>query len=125
MERIDQGRPISHVAAEAGVSRQRLGEWYRRWRQFGEAGLLDRSSTPISSPNQLAEHVGDQIEELRRRAVPVFLVKPGDPNLIQPIRPSHHFTPFKNERTSRTFSSRLATGVDGATGNVFGADTTG
>lgn len=66
MERIDQGRPISHVAAEAGVSRQRLGEWYRRWRQFGEAGLLDRSSTPISSPNQLAEHVGDQIEELRR-----------------------------------------------------------
>ena len=39
MERIDSGRPISHVAAEAGVSRQRLGVWYRRWRAHGEQGL--------------------------------------------------------------------------------------
>lgn len=51
MERIDLGRPISHVAAEGGVSRQRLGEWYRRWRAEGEAGLIDRSSKPATMPN--------------------------------------------------------------------------
>jgi hypothetical protein len=27
-ERVDTGRPISHVAAEAGIARQTLGKWY-------------------------------------------------------------------------------------------------
>lgn len=44
IERIESGRPISHVADEAGVSRQRLGEWYRRWLEEGDEGLVDRSS---------------------------------------------------------------------------------
>lgn len=66
MERIDAGRPISHVAAEAGVSRQRLGVWYRRWRAHGEQGLEDRPSTPVNMPNLLSEDIGDLIEEMRR-----------------------------------------------------------
>ncbi len=66
MERIDSGRPISHVAAEAGVSRQRLGVWYRRWRAHGQQGLEDRPSTPVNMPNLLSEDIGDLIEEMRR-----------------------------------------------------------
>lgn len=44
-ERIAAGRPISHVAQEMRISRQRAGVWYRRWQADGEAGLVDRRST--------------------------------------------------------------------------------
>lgn len=36
---ILDGRPISHVAAEAGVSRQRLSIWLHRFELLGEALL--------------------------------------------------------------------------------------
>jgi transposase InsO family protein len=65
-ERVDAGRPISHVAAEAGVARQTLGKWHERWSVEGEEGLLDRSSRPVSSPNQTPAQIEDRIEALRR-----------------------------------------------------------
>ena len=39
-------RPIAHVAAEAGVSRQCLSKWKARYDDLGEAGLVDRASVP-------------------------------------------------------------------------------
>src|SRR3954468_17439771 len=48
-ERVDAGRPICHVAAEAGIARKTLGTWYARWVAEGEAGLVDRSSRPHRS----------------------------------------------------------------------------
>ncbi|MEV2211222.1 leucine zipper domain-containing protein [Streptomyces sp. NPDC050997] len=39
--RVDAGRPIAHIAAEAGISRRCLAKWYARWRTHGEDGLLD------------------------------------------------------------------------------------
>jgi transposase InsO family protein len=63
---VDEGRPISHVADEAGVSRQRLGVWYQRWCKEGEAGLEDRSSRPVRSPNLISDELGDLIEKMRR-----------------------------------------------------------
>jgi transposase len=67
IERIIQdGRPISHVADEAGISRQRLTVWLRRYEMFGDAGLEDRSSRPARSPNQTSEDLEDRIEVLRR-----------------------------------------------------------
>jgi leucine-zipper of insertion element IS481 len=45
-ERVDAGRPIAHVAAEAGISRKCLAKWYARWQQHGDYGLLDQSSRP-------------------------------------------------------------------------------
>lgn len=67
MERVlEDERPISHVADEAGVSRQRLTVWVKRFELFGEAGLEDRSSRPARSPNLLDETIGDEIERLRR-----------------------------------------------------------
>ncbi len=65
-ERVDAGRPISHVAAEAGVSRQTLGKWHERWTVEGEQGLVDRSSRPATSPKQTHVQIEDLVEALRR-----------------------------------------------------------
>jgi len=59
-------RPVAHVAAEAGVSRQCLSKWKARYDALGEVGLLDRSSAPSASPTQLPEPVVAKIETWRR-----------------------------------------------------------
>lgn len=65
-QRVDAGRPICHVAAEAGVSRQTLGKWYARWVESGMDGLHDRSSAPDRHPNQTSAEVEDLVEDARR-----------------------------------------------------------
>ncbi len=65
-ERVDSGRPVCQVAAEAGVARQTLAKWRARWQEEGEDGLQDRSSRPFRSPNQTDPQVEDLIEYLRR-----------------------------------------------------------
>ncbi|MEU1114610.1 leucine zipper domain-containing protein [Streptomyces sp. NPDC005866] len=65
--RIDAGRPIAHVAAEAGLSRRYLAKWYARWRADGENGLLDHSSRPATSPARTAEDIADLVKALRRQ----------------------------------------------------------
>ncbi|MFM9780356.1 IS481 family transposase [Streptomyces scabiei] len=66
-ERVDAGRPIAHVAAEAGISRRCLAKWYARWCAHGESGLLGHSSRPSTSPARTAEDVADLVEALRRQ----------------------------------------------------------
>ena len=66
-ERVDAGRPIAHVASEAGISRQCLSKWHARWVQDGQDGLLDRSSQPHGSPGRTSPQVTAQIERLRRQ----------------------------------------------------------
>jgi transposase InsO family protein len=61
-----QHRPIAHVAAEAGVSRQCLSKWKARYDELGEAGLVDRSSAPHRCPRELTPAVVEQIECWRR-----------------------------------------------------------
>ena len=75
-ERVDSGRPICHVAAEAGIARQTLGKWHDRWLQFGFDGLQDHSSRPVSCPNQTDPQVQDLVEYLRRsmKLGPVMLI---------------------------------------------------
>jgi transposase InsO family protein len=46
VERVEAGWPVSAAAKAAGVSRQTAGKWVRRYREGGEAGLLDASSRP-------------------------------------------------------------------------------
>lgn len=65
--RIQSGRPIAHVAAEAGISRRCLAKWYARWQAHGEDGLLDRSSRPTASPARTPDDVADLVEALRRQ----------------------------------------------------------
>ena len=47
-----QDRPVAHVAAELGVSRQTAYRWVRRYASEGAAGLLDRSSRPRIQPHR-------------------------------------------------------------------------
>ena len=75
-ERVDSGRPICHVAAEAGIARQRLGYWYARWQAEGEDGLQESSSRPHASPNQTDPDIEARVCALRRehKVGPVQLV---------------------------------------------------
>jgi len=67
VQRIDGGRPVAHVAREMGVARQTAYRWWRRWRDEGAAGLLDRSSRPRRSPRRTSRPTERRIERLRRR----------------------------------------------------------
>ena len=62
-----QHRPIAHIAAESGVSRQCLGKWVARYREHGEAGLFDQSSAPVSRPTQTPAAVVDLIAAMRKK----------------------------------------------------------
>jgi transposase InsO family protein len=49
---VRDGRPVSHVAKELGVSRQCAHRWVARFRSEGDSGLLDRSSRPRRTPTR-------------------------------------------------------------------------
>ncbi|TDC51004.1 IS481 family transposase [Actinomadura sp. KC345] len=59
-------RPIAHVAAEMGISRACASKWVNRWRRHGDAGLIDRPSTPHRSPNATPVWVIEQVQTWRR-----------------------------------------------------------
>jgi transposase len=61
-----QQRPISHVAAETGISRACASKWVSRWRRHGELGLHDRPSTPHHNPDATPAWVIERIETWRR-----------------------------------------------------------
>jgi len=56
---VQSGRPIAHVAAEAGIAHATLSKWVARYRQKGISELEDRSSAPFHCPTRTsAETVG-------------------------------------------------------------------
>lgn len=59
-------RPIAHVAAEMGISRQCASKWVNRYRRFGELSLIDRPSTPHRQPTATPGQTVSRIESLRR-----------------------------------------------------------
>lgn len=61
-------RPIAHVAAEMGISRQCASKWVNRYRRFGERGLVDRPSRPHRRPSATPGETMARIESLRRTA---------------------------------------------------------
>ncbi|HOF64408.1 MAG TPA: IS481 family transposase [Dermatophilaceae bacterium] len=52
-----QGWAVAHAAKAMGISRQCAHRWVTRFDAEGEAGLIDRSSRPRSSPHRTAEVV--------------------------------------------------------------------
>lgn len=66
IERIQEGRPVAHVAAEMGISRATAYKWWARFRAEGNAGLVDRSSRPHRCPHRTPRRVERRIEALRR-----------------------------------------------------------
>ncbi len=59
-------RPIAHVAADMGISRQCASKWVNRFRRYGELDILDRSSAPRRQPTATTAEVLLRIEQLRR-----------------------------------------------------------
>lgn len=64
---IADGREVTEVAAQFGVSRQTLHTWMRRYEDGGLEGLADRSHRPVSCPHQMPAQVEVLIAEARRR----------------------------------------------------------
>src|SRR4029450_12496411 len=60
-------RPIAHIAHELGVSRTTADRWWGRYRQLGQAGLVDRPSVPVHSPRRTPAELEERILRLRRR----------------------------------------------------------
>jgi transposase InsO family protein len=63
---LTQSWSLAQAAEAAGVSDRTAFKWLARFRQEGEQGLLDRSSTPKCSPARTAEERVQVIAALRR-----------------------------------------------------------
>ena len=74
-ERVLAGHKPGEVAKQAGVSRQTVYKWVRRFQDEGVAGLADRSSRPHRSPTMISEKVTARITAARVKhfAGPVVL----------------------------------------------------
>lgn len=62
-----QHRPIAHLAAEAGISREFLAKWITRWRIGGDTALQDAPCRPGRCPTATPEHVVSAVLGYRRR----------------------------------------------------------
>jgi transposase InsO family protein len=63
---IDDQRPVAHVAAELGVSRQCAHRWVRRFREEGVAGLVDRPCRPRRCPRRTPAETEALVIAVRR-----------------------------------------------------------
>lgn len=64
--RVQAGHKPGEVAKQLGVSRRCVYKWLTRYAAEGEAGLLDRSSRPHSSPTRTPAEVEDRIVAARQ-----------------------------------------------------------
>ena len=67
IERLEAGWTVAAVAAAIAVDPKTVRKWRDRYRAEGEAGLMDRSSRPRTSPARLMPAAEDEIERLRRQ----------------------------------------------------------
>lgn len=66
VSRVEEGWTHAQVAAASGVSRSTVAKWWKRYREEGDAGLQERSSTAKRLPHALSEHIVETICRLRR-----------------------------------------------------------
>lgn len=64
--RIESGWTITAAAESMQISRQCAHKWWHRYLAEGRAGLSDRSSRPLTSPNRTPARVERRIVALRR-----------------------------------------------------------
>ena len=67
VQRILGGMPVTRAAESAGVSSRTAFKWKRRYREAGEAALVDRSSRPRRMPRQTHPDRVEQVLRLRTR----------------------------------------------------------
>lgn len=66
-ELIDDGWPVATAAESMRISRQTAHKWWRRFRQEGPEGLVDRSSRPHRCATRTPARVERRVVQLRRR----------------------------------------------------------
>ena len=67
VRRYQAGWAKAHIAKAMGVSRKCVQTWITRYETDGEAGLVDRSSRPHTTPSRTPRAVENQIVAWRRR----------------------------------------------------------
>ncbi len=67
---IDDGLTVSAAALRFSVSAKTAAKWVGRYRQWGTAGLTDRSSRPHHSPRQTTSSLLERVVVLRRGHMP-------------------------------------------------------
>ena len=63
---VKAGVPVTGAAARAGVSRQSVHAWVRRYEQGGPGALADRPKRPDTCPHQTSAQVEAAVCEMRR-----------------------------------------------------------
>jgi len=71
---IHEGLPVREAARAQGVSPRTAHKWLRRYREEGEAGLLDRSSRPRRSPRRTPRTLREQVKKLRQPRWPCHAI---------------------------------------------------
>ena len=66
VQRVREGKTVSQVAQELGVSKRTVYKWLARHRQGGQAALENRSSRPHRSPRRLEHEKVRRIHQLRQ-----------------------------------------------------------
>jgi transposase InsO family protein len=69
---ILEGVKLGAAASRFCVSAKTAAKWVGRYRQFGAAGLADRSSRPHSSPRQTSSYLLEKVLVLRRGHMPGY-----------------------------------------------------
>ena len=62
---------LSAAAKAAGISLRTARKWRTRFAQYGEAGLADRSSRPLTTRSTIDAALKTRIEQLRRARMPM------------------------------------------------------
>ena len=71
---LDEGWSVGAASEAAGVSKRTGFKWLARFRSEGAAGLVDRSSRPLSSPRALATDEQAELERMRRLRWPLWRI---------------------------------------------------
>lgn len=69
---IEDGLRVVSAAARFSVSSKTAAKWVARYRQLGDAGLVDRSSRPHLSPRQTSSLLVEKVLALRRGHMPGY-----------------------------------------------------
>ena len=71
---MEDGVKLGAAAARFCVSSKTAARWVARYRQFGAAGLADRSSRPHHSPRQISSLLVEEVVAFRRRHMPGYQI---------------------------------------------------
>jgi len=66
---LEKGMPLTEVAKLAGRHENTLYNWKARYEQYGVTGLVDKSKSPLTHPNEYSKETQNHIRFLRKEAL--------------------------------------------------------